>query len=94
MHQDYPIVDVSQCSIWGPTCDGLDRVIDLVNMPKMNMGDWIIFEDMGAYTLPLACTFNGFPVPKVFSVIDLGIWLVFFLFDMLIFFYISRSVIL
>ncbi|XP_050524320.1 ornithine decarboxylase 1-like [Daktulosphaira vitifoliae] len=61
-------------SIWGPTCDGLDQVIDSVNLPKMNMGDWIIFEDMGAYTLPVASTFNGFPLPKVFAIANRLIW--------------------
>lgn len=67
---------IFQSSIWGPTCDGLDQVIDLVNLPLMKMGDWIIFEDMGAYTIPVASTFNGFPLPKVFAIANRGIWLV------------------
>lgn len=67
---------ISQSSIWGPTCDGLDQVIDLVNLPLMKMGDWIIFEDMGAYTIPVASTFNGFSLPKVFAVANRRIWLV------------------
>lgn len=68
---------VTQCSIWGPTCDGLDQVVDLVNLPLMQMGDWIVFEDMGAYTIPVASTFNGFPLPKIYAVASRGIWLVF-----------------
>ncbi|VVC36127.1 Hypothetical protein CINCED_3A009577 [Cinara cedri] len=71
---DYPMGKTSPCSIWGPTCDGLDQVIDQVNLPRMKMGDWIIFEDMGAYTIPVASTFNGFPLPKVFAVANRGIW--------------------
>lgn len=62
-------------SIWGPTCDGLDQVVEEVLLPKMNLGDWIIFEDMGAYTLPVASPFNGFPVPKVHVVVDENVWL-------------------
>lgn len=70
---------VYQSSIWGPTCDGLDQVINLVNMPLMKMGDWITFEDMGAYTIPVASTFNGFPLPKIFAIANREIWLVFVL---------------
>lgn len=61
-------------SIWGPTCDGLDKVIDDVRLPEMQIGDWIVFEDMGAYTLPVASPFNGFPIPKVHIVADEATW--------------------
>ncbi|KDR16679.1 Ornithine decarboxylase, partial [Zootermopsis nevadensis] len=61
-------------SIWGPTCDGLDQVVQKVLLPEMSVGDWIIFEDMGAYTLPTASPFNGFPVPNVHVVADECIW--------------------
>ncbi|XP_011502965.1 PREDICTED: ornithine decarboxylase 1-like [Ceratosolen solmsi marchali] len=62
-------------SIWGPTCDGLDQVVENVLMHEMELGDWIIFENMGAYTLPVASPFNGFPIPKVHVVADESIWL-------------------
>nr|QXT59673.1 ornithine decarboxylase 1 [Nephotettix cincticeps] len=62
-------------SVWGPTCDGLDQVVESVLLPPLDIGDWLIFEDMGAYTLPVASTFNGFPVPKVHAVIDESVWL-------------------
>ncbi|KAG8229860.1 hypothetical protein J437_LFUL009135 [Ladona fulva] len=55
-------------SIWGPTCDGLDRVCEGVLLPRLTVGDWIVFEDMGAYTLVSAGPFNGFPVPCVLTV--------------------------
>lgn len=61
-------------SIWGPTCDGLDQVIEEALLPVMSIGDWIIFEDMGAYSLPVAGTFNGFPIPKVHVVVDESVW--------------------
>lgn len=53
------------CSIWGPTCDGLDQIASNAEMPLMHVGDWLVFQDMGAYTLAAAGTFNGFLVPKV-----------------------------
>lgn len=62
-------------SIWGPTCDGLDQVVENTLLHEMDLGDWIIFEDMGAYTLPVASPFNGFPIPKVHIVSDESIWL-------------------
>lgn len=62
-------------SIWGPTCDGLDQVVENIMLHEMDLGDWIIFENMGAYTLPVASPFNGFPVPKVHVVADKNIWL-------------------
>lgn len=62
-------------SIWGPTCDGLDQVIENMLLHEMELGDWIIFENMGAYTLPVASPFNGFPVPKVHVVADENVWL-------------------
>ncbi|XP_072387904.1 ornithine decarboxylase 1-like [Diabrotica undecimpunctata] len=57
-------------SVWGPTCDGLDQVIEHAMLPEMKIGDWLVFEDMGAYTLPVASPFNGFPIPKVHIVMD------------------------
>lgn len=61
-------------SIWGPTCDGLDQVVEHVLLHEMELGDWFIFENMGAYTLPVASTFNGFPVPKVHIIAENHIW--------------------
>ena len=49
-------------------------------LPVMSVGDWIVFEDMGAYTLPVASPFNGFPVPKVHIVANESIWYVCWIF--------------
>lgn len=70
---------IFQSSIWGPTCDGLDQVVDLVNLPVMGIDDWITFDNMGAYTIPVASTFNGFPLPKVFAITNPEIrWVIFY----------------
>ncbi|CAG9793024.1 unnamed protein product [Diatraea saccharalis] len=58
------------CSVWGPSCDGLDCVLPSTYLPPIAVGEWLIFRDMGAYTLPVASAFNGFPVPKIRAVID------------------------
>ena len=31
-------------SIWGPTCDGIDRVVECVRLPQLNVGDWIVWK--------------------------------------------------
>ena len=65
-------------SIWGPTCDAVDRIAANVPLPQLQVGDWMIFQDMGAYTLALPgqrFTFNGFPVPKVTAVASQHTWL-------------------
>jgi len=48
-------------SIWGPTCDGIDRITESIRFgATLDVGDWLYFEDMGAYTKCSATTFNGF----------------------------------
>lgn len=48
-------------SIWGPTCDGIDRITDSIRFDQeLDVGDWFYFEDMGAYTKCSATKFNGF----------------------------------
>ncbi|XP_011863892.1 PREDICTED: ornithine decarboxylase 2-like isoform X2 [Vollenhovia emeryi] len=52
-------------TLWGPTCDSYDVIVKDVLMPELHIGDWLVWEDMGAYTLCLCTAFNGFPIPKV-----------------------------
>ncbi|KAK0635302.1 pyridoxal-dependent decarboxylase [Bombardia bombarda] len=48
-------------SIWGPTCDGIDRITESIRFDTvLDVGDWLYFEDMGAYTKCSATNFNGF----------------------------------
>jgi ornithine decarboxylase len=61
-------------TIWGPTCDALDQLVVDIPMPDVNIGDFIVFENMGAYTIPVASPFNGFPLPKVFCFITRDIY--------------------
>ncbi|XP_050307067.1 ornithine decarboxylase 1-like isoform X1 [Anthonomus grandis grandis] len=62
-------------SIWGPSCDGLDQLVEDMELPDLEVGDWMVFEDMGAYTLSAGCAFNGFPLPKVHYCITQNEWL-------------------
>ena len=48
-------------SVWGPTCDGIDCISESwTNSHTLDVGDWLYFEDMGAYTKCSATKFNGF----------------------------------
>ncbi|GFS17618.1 ornithine decarboxylase [Elysia marginata] len=54
--------------VWGPTCDGLDCVLHECQLPDLDVGQWLYFHDMGAYTVSLACAFNGINRPQLFYV--------------------------
>ncbi|XP_025202149.1 ornithine decarboxylase-like [Melanaphis sacchari] len=71
---EFPIRPICESSIWGPTYDDLDQIIELVNMPLMEMGEWIIFENMGAYTISVTSEINEFSLPKIFAVANHSIW--------------------
>ena len=46
--------------IWGPTCDGLDCVSPRAVLPKnVQVGDWLYFPNLGAYTSAATTSFNG-----------------------------------
>ena len=48
-------------SLWGPTCDGMDRIMKQVSFHKtLNVGDWLYFPNMGAYAASQSTCFNGF----------------------------------
>ncbi|KAH7443798.1 hypothetical protein KP509_02G051300 [Ceratopteris richardii] len=49
-------------TIFGPTCDGLDTVMQNVWLPRLDYGDWLVFPRMGAYTKSAASSFNGFDI--------------------------------
>ncbi|XP_069584193.1 ornithine decarboxylase [Ranitomeya imitator] len=61
-------------SIWGPTCDGLDRIVERFDLPELQVGDWMLFENMGAYTVAASSTFNGFQRPSLFYVMSRPYW--------------------
>ncbi|GLI78938.1 ornithine decarboxylase [Penicillium ochrochloron] len=55
------VMENNSYSIWGPTCDGIDVITQRIDLPGLlNTGDWLYFEEMGAYTKCSATRFNGF----------------------------------
>ncbi|CDH59070.1 ornithine decarboxylase [Lichtheimia corymbifera JMRC:FSU:9682] len=53
------------CSVWGPTCDSIDCLAKETKLPLLEDGDWIYWENMGAYTICAASQFNGFRKSEV-----------------------------
>ncbi|XP_043227091.1 ornithine decarboxylase-like [Amphibalanus amphitrite] len=56
-------------TVWGPTCDSMDRICEGCLLPPLEPQSWLVWENMGAYTLSAAGTFNGFPRATVYPVI-------------------------
>ncbi|XP_012230173.1 ornithine decarboxylase 1-like isoform X2 [Linepithema humile] len=61
-------------SLWGPTADSFDLIVKNTLLPELYIGDWLIWKNMGAYTLALSNTFNGFPIPVVKPFIRKSQW--------------------
>lgn len=51
-------------TFFGPTCDSMDVVCRDLDLPELQVGDWLYFRNMGAYTMANGGTFNGFPIPQ------------------------------
>jgi ornithine decarboxylase len=49
-----------KCTIFGPTCDSMDCIGKDLLLPELQIGDWLYFKHMGAYTVAAASSFNGF----------------------------------
>jgi ornithine decarboxylase len=55
-------------TLYGRTCDSLDMIADSDCMEDLEVGDWLWFPNMGAYTSVTASEFNGFPKPPLHGV--------------------------
>ncbi|XP_034047243.1 ornithine decarboxylase 1-like [Thalassophryne amazonica] len=60
--------------IWGPTCSGFDKLFDNCWLPEVQVGDWLLVDNMGAYTISLATEFNGFEKADVCTVVTTKTW--------------------
>jgi ornithine decarboxylase len=55
-------------TLYGRTCDSLDMIADSKDMEELEVGDWLWFPHMGAYTSVTASEFNGFPKPPLHGI--------------------------
>ncbi|MEP2028040.1 MAG: type III PLP-dependent enzyme [Paracoccaceae bacterium] len=55
--------------VFGPTCDSLDRIPDGLRLPMDTaVGDYVVFDAMGAYSLAMSTAFNGYGLREVICV--------------------------
>lgn len=47
-------------TVFGPTCDSIDTVLRDYKLPGLQVNDWLVFPNMGAYTTSSGTNFNGF----------------------------------
>ncbi|GAA6179948.1 type III PLP-dependent enzyme [Shimia sp. NS0008-38b] len=64
----------AQCTkvVYGPTCDSLDRLPDVVALPEqIAEGDFVLIRAMGAYSSSLSTRFNGYGLQEMVTVAGL-----------------------
>lgn len=65
LSEDYYEREIQKSTLFGPTCDSMDVIVKGYPLPETNVGEWLYFEHMGAYTRAAGSTFNGMPLPSV-----------------------------
>nr|XP_046271758.1 ornithine decarboxylase-like [Scatophagus argus] len=60
--------------MWGPTCDIIDKVTDNYWIPELQVGDWLLFDNMGAYSVSVCSDFNGFERAHIYPVVTAETW--------------------
>jgi len=58
-------VPMYMSTVYGPTCDSLDRILDNHPMPELPVDSFMFWENMGAYTSCASSAFNGCPMAKI-----------------------------
>eukprot|EP01123_Difflugia_compressa_P012631 TRINITY_DN548_c0_g1_i6.p1 TRINITY_DN548_c0_g1~~TRINITY_DN548_c0_g1_i6.p1 ORF type:complete len:508 (-),score=79.35 TRINITY_DN548_c0_g1_i6:54-1577(-) len=53
-------------TFFGPTCDSIDVIAKNVSFPSLELGEWVYYHNMGAYTIAAGSCFNGFERPPIF----------------------------
>ncbi|XP_077991566.1 ornithine decarboxylase-like [Glandiceps talaboti] len=61
-------------TLWGPTCNTLDRIKEDCLLPELEVGDYLLFYDRGAYSTSCATTFCGFDKLKTYYMATASSW--------------------
>ena len=62
---DFSTAPKSKATLFGPTCDSVDCLGDNFELPRMEIGDWIKFENCGYRCCCCSTRFNGIDDPDV-----------------------------
>ncbi|XP_072365569.1 antizyme inhibitor 2-like isoform X1 [Scyliorhinus torazame] len=60
--------------VWGPTTDNQDHISDRWKLPELEIGDWLIFENIGAYSISMSSNFSGFQCAPIHYVMCNVTW--------------------
>ncbi|NWW69736.1 AZIN2 inhibitor, partial [Climacteris rufus] len=52
-------------SLWGPPGHAEDRIAEGLELPQLHVGDWLVFGNMGAYTISASSLLGAAPQPHV-----------------------------
>ncbi|KAF1508486.1 Antizyme inhibitor 2, partial [Eudyptula albosignata] len=63
--QEEPHHPLRSSSLRGPPGHAEDLIADGLELPELQVGDWLIFEDMGAYTIATSSLLGGCPQPQI-----------------------------
>ncbi|XP_051245109.1 ornithine decarboxylase-like isoform X1 [Dicentrarchus labrax] len=63
-----------QSIIWGPTCDSTDKLSDDYWLPELHVGDWLLIDNSGAYTVSLCTEYCGFERTRIYPVVTAETW--------------------
>ena len=57
------------CAVVGPTCDSFDKISLSVQLPEnLAVGDYLLTENIGAYSIASSTNFNGFNGAKIIQI--------------------------
>lgn len=65
---------VFSSSLWGPSCDALDQVVERCLLPELSVGDWLIFRNMGASGQEGPAPLSDTDQPPVYYTISTDDW--------------------
>ncbi|MEO0155643.1 MAG: diaminopimelate decarboxylase [candidate division WOR-3 bacterium] len=57
----------TEVRVTGPLCENADE-FGVFNLPELDIGDYLLIQNSGAYTRTMASTYNGRPLPAEFLV--------------------------
>uniref|UniRef100_A0A8C5K9A6 Orn/DAP/Arg decarboxylase 2 N-terminal domain-containing protein n=1 Tax=Jaculus jaculus TaxID=51337 RepID=A0A8C5K9A6_JACJA len=60
--------------LWAPTCDELDQIVGSCFLPELDVGDWLIFDNMGADSFHEPSAFNDVQRPAIYYMMSFSDW--------------------
>ncbi len=50
--------ELLRTTLWGPTCDSADKIVEEIWLPPLNCGSWIYTHNIGSYSSVIETDFN------------------------------------